>query len=130
MTNCVDCLAPSSGQTEPVYDRTAFLARLDGDEELARELIELFLEDYPETLATLAAAIETGNAAQLRLAAHSLRGTVANFSAHTAQESAHRLEQMGRSGVLAGAPDVYAALVEALAQLRSALVGLSARLAS
>ena len=120
----------SAADTTAVYDRQAFLARLDGDEQLERELIELFLEDYPETLTAIEYAIGTGDAARLRLSAHCLRGTVANFGAHVAQECAHRLEQMGRSGALTGAPEIYAALVEALVRLRSALIGLSARLAS
>ena len=109
-------------EQELVFDRRVFLARVDGDRKFARDLVELFLEDQIEMMATIASAVRTGDAVELRLAAHSLRGTVANFSAPTALKIAHRLEEMGRTGDLKDAPAVYAALVEAIGRLRFTLV--------
>ena len=130
MTNCAFIADLNIGVPEEAFDCESFLARVDDDTQLACELIELFLDDYPEKMVTIENAIRAGDAAQLRLAAHALRGTVGNFNARPAQELSHRLEQMGRSGELMGAPAVYPDLVAAISRLRSALIGLTARLAA
>src|SRR5262249_44686088 len=113
-----------AGRNEEVFDCAGFLARVDGDLSFARTLVEMFLEDSPAPLATMATALRTGEAVQLQLAAHSLRGMVANFDARGAQELARRLEEMGRCGDLTEAPEVHAALVAMVARLRTSLVEL------
>lgn len=112
------------------FNREAYLARVDGDAAFARELIDLFLSESPEIMVTISRAIQTGDATALRLAAHTMRGTAANFSAQPTQDIAHRLEHLGRTGEFSGTQELYVTLVEVVTRLRSALIALSADLAS
>jgi HPt (histidine-containing phosphotransfer) domain-containing protein len=69
----------------------------------------------------IGAATAGGDAAALRRAAHTLKGTVSAFGAAEACALAQRLEDMGRDGCLQAARDACAALAEALARLGPAL---------
>src|SRR5258705_8393020 len=62
------------------FDVENFIVRVDNDEELARELIELFFEDSPRLVSEIRNAIESGESEKLERAAHSLKGAVAYFS--------------------------------------------------
>src|SRR5271165_6447560 len=55
------------------------LARVEGDDTLLRELIQLFLDDYPRTLADLHAAIAKGDTSAAERHAHTLKGAASNF---------------------------------------------------
>jgi two-component system sensor histidine kinase/response regulator len=94
----------------PVIDKAAALKRLDGDTELLRELIALFLEEAPALLATIRAGLAEGNAVTVRQAAHSLKGAAANLAAIAIFVAAKQLEDLGRDGDLGPAAAVFATL--------------------
>jgi len=96
-------------------DRQLALSRVGGDLELLREIAVLFLDECPRALLEIHQAVAGEDAVKLENAAHSLKGSVANFGASTAVEAAFRLEQMGRARQLAEAPEVLRALEQALA---------------
>ena len=91
-------------------DRAVALERLGGDEELLQEVAKIFLDEYPTLMVEIQAAKETRNAKLLERAAHSLKGSVANFGAEQAVEAALRLEKMGRGGNLTGVEQACADL--------------------
>jgi HPt (histidine-containing phosphotransfer) domain-containing protein len=64
-----------------IFDRQAFLQRVDGDEELLEKLLEIFLEHAPQQLQELGQALETGDAPGLQGQAYSLKGAAASISA-------------------------------------------------
>lgn len=107
-----------------VFDADALRARVAGDEELLRELIELFLDDCPRMLSEMQAAIADRNAEALRVAAHAFRGSVGNFSAAAVVEAARRLEMMGRTGALTGIEEAWATLDEETERFTLALAAL------
>lgn len=107
---------------EPIVDRAAVLERLDGDQELLAELVELFLADCPPLVEEIRAAIDAADAQQLMRAARTLKGSVSNFCTSAATEAAQRLETLGRAGELAGAG-------EGLTRLEQIMERLSAELA-
>ena len=78
-------------------------AMAGGDPAFVAELIETFLEDAPKLLSDMARALETGDAAGLRLAAHSLKSNGAEFGATAFSELCKQLEVIGKSGDLSGA---------------------------
>ncbi len=78
-----------------VMDEDAFLKRCGGDVALKRELIQLFVNEYPALLTVLHDAIASRDAGGLREAAHSLKGSSCNFGAERVTAAALRLEQMG-----------------------------------
>jgi CheY-like chemotaxis protein/HPt (histidine-containing phosphotransfer) domain-containing protein len=106
---------------DSVFDRAAFLERLDGDFELLDELVETFREECPRLLSETRAAVSRGDSPGLERAAHALKGSVSNFCAPAAFEAAQRLEQMGREGNLTGAGDALVALELEVDRFQAAL---------
>ena len=64
---------------EAAFDRHVALLRVGGDEELLKEIAEIFLEDYPKVLAEIQAALACGDARRLEQSAHTLKGSAGNF---------------------------------------------------
>ncbi len=98
-------------------DREEMMACVGGDEELFRELVELFVDDYPGHLARIREAASGADAKELERAAHTLKGAVGNFAAVEAAKTALDLENMGRSGDLDGALERCTVLEEQLVTL-------------
>ena len=90
--------------------------------EFERELIESFLSDSEEQIQHLEAALREGNAEEVRVRAHTLKGSSANAGAKGMQELAYQMEKMGFGKELAGAPDVYSELKDAFEQAREHLL--------
>jgi HPt (histidine-containing phosphotransfer) domain-containing protein len=58
----------------------------------------------PRQIAQLARAVGEGNAGQVRLVAHSIKGAASSVSGLEVQELAWNLEQMGSAGDLTAVP--------------------------
>jgi PAS domain S-box-containing protein len=108
-------------------DESLALSRVGGDVELLKEVVELFLDDYPSTFEKIKGAVASRDATALEHHAHSLKGSVSTFGANRAFEAAFSLEKQGRSGDLAGAPDGLLQLEQALEALRPELVLLQSK---
>jgi PAS domain S-box-containing protein len=104
-----------------LFDLQDTLARMDGDWELFREVIEIFAVDSRKMLAVLHDAIAAGDGRRVNRAAHTIKGALGNFSARGAMELTLKLEGLGKSGDLTGAWEEYAALESELECLREAL---------
>ena len=102
------------------------LERVGGDEELLKEIAGLFLEDYPSLITKIEHAIATSDANNLERAAHSLKGSIANFGSEAAYQASLDLEQIGRSKDLAKMHEAHARLVEVMNQVCPELQVLSA----
>ena len=89
------------------FDLTIALERVGGDEELLKEIADLFVEDAPQLLEAIRVAIEAKDGAALHRAAHSLKGSVANFGAEKAVETAFQLEETCEDSQLGWAEDVF-----------------------
>jgi CheY-like chemotaxis protein len=108
-------------------DEALALSRVGGDIELLKEVVELFLEDYPSTFEKIKKAVAAHDAAALEHSAHSLKGSVSTFGANRAFEAAFALEKQGRSGDLADVQNSLLNLEQALEALRPELVILQTR---
>jgi PAS domain S-box-containing protein len=108
-----------------IIDLQAALGSVGGDKALLRELIDLFLESSPGLLDELRAAAAAGDAARLKRAAHTLKGSVGYFSAPAAVVAAQRLERMGRDGDLTGADEACGQLEAEIDKLRPVLTRFS-----
>ncbi|SNS10973.1 PAS domain S-box-containing protein [Humidesulfovibrio mexicanus] len=82
---------------ESLVDLDAAAEALGGDEDLLREVVELYLAELPEKRAALSRAMAGSDMAGLRLAAHSLKGTSASVGALAASQAAKRLEGLARA---------------------------------
>lgn len=81
--------------SKEIIDREMLLERMMGDEELAGEILELFLESAPDQIHGLKEALDTHDMTQARDRAHTLKGAAANISAGALQEAAYLAEQAG-----------------------------------
>jgi two-component system sensor histidine kinase/response regulator len=114
----------ASDLTNEVVDREVALARVDGDEGLLADLAKLFCEESPKLLSAVQDAVAKRDTEALKRAAHSLKGSISTFAARDATEAALRLEDLARSGELAGAEDAYRLLAAQVERLKHALEGL------
>ncbi len=83
--------------SKEIFDRELLVERMMGDEELAGEILELFLESAPEQIHGLKEAIEARDMTQARERAHTLKGAAANISAGALQNAAYLAEQAGEN---------------------------------
>jgi CheY-like chemotaxis protein len=97
------------------------LARVEGDRQLLADMAKLFLEDGPKLFAEVRAALAQRDSKALEHAAHALKGSTGNFSAHAAYEAALSLEKIGRGGDLTRADEACGVLEQELARLWPAI---------
>jgi two-component system, sensor histidine kinase and response regulator len=81
-----------------VFNRTALLERLGGDEQLLARVVGLFLEDCPARMAAIKEAVDAQSPERIRTEAHALKGAAANLSVSELVEAARVLEQIGAEG--------------------------------
>ena len=106
----------------PAFDEAAALKHTGGDRDLLIEVIRIFRKDLPATRRQIDQAIARRNAEKLRAAAHSLKGAIATIGGLRGQAAALELEQMGRSGKLAGAAAAFKRLETAIRDLDRQLI--------
>ena len=87
----------------PIFDRAGMLARLTDDEELAALIVARFCESTPRQIEAIRSSLDAGDAADLRLAAHSIKGAAANVGAERLRRVASALEQAAQAGDLSAA---------------------------
>jgi len=76
----------------PIWDKHDALVRLGNSEELLQRVIIVFLDDIPNVVKALEKAIEEENYEDIKLHAHSIKGSSANMSAIKLQKYAKHLE--------------------------------------
>ncbi len=108
--------------------RDTTLAQWGGDAAFLAELVDRALQDCPKLLSTLREALASGDGKAVEQAAHSLRGSAANFVAEDAFQAAHALETMGRQGDLTHAKETYVVLEGEVERVKSALAALAKEL--
>jgi len=109
--------AHTPSQVRTVFDREAALGRVDGDVDLLREIVALFLADWPRALTALREALAADDATALTQTAHALKGAVGSLGALTASDAAQRLEELGQQSAFAQASMALAALEDEIARL-------------
>jgi CheY-like chemotaxis protein len=110
--------ATDLGNLSDIIDWPAARKRLCGREQ---PLARLFLQECTTLMAEIQAAIAAGQAARLRLAAHTLKGSADLFAATSVVEAARVLECMGRNGQLENAEAVWQDLDQQVQRMLPAL---------
>ncbi len=103
------------------FDPAVAIKRAGDDEELARELAGLFLDECPVWLGDLTEALEKGDAEVATRAAHTIKGGVDHWGASQAFDLALRLERLGREKKLDDAKKLLPELVRSLEALFPAI---------
>ncbi len=93
-------LSVTSEDVDSHFKKEDLLERLMGDEELAGEIIEVFLEDMPQQISSLKEALDEADPPHIQRQAHSIKGASANVGAIALQELATQVEDAGKSSDL------------------------------
>lgn len=88
-------------------DRELIVTNLGGDEELLVSLVEIFLDSYTNDYNQLAHGLETQNAKEIQVAAHTLKGSLGHFSGNPCTTLAQQMEAAGKENNLAYAQQVW-----------------------
>jgi HPt (histidine-containing phosphotransfer) domain-containing protein len=99
------------------WNRAEALARIGGDEELLRDLCQIFLEESPKLLQKLQQAVAAGDTDGVMRAAHSLKGEASYLGADGTSQAARQLEDMGHHKDLSRASNTLAVLEREVASL-------------
>ncbi len=93
----------------------------DTDGTFLRELIEIYLQDTPERLADLDAALAQNDAKALMRAAHTIKGSSSNFGATRLAHLAQEIELHGKAGTCGPVPPLVPGLKAEFAAVAQAL---------
>jgi two-component system, sensor histidine kinase and response regulator len=102
-----------------VFDLAALRARVEGDQDLLVELVDLYLESSPTLFSELESAVRAGDAQRVARVAHTLKGMLSNICAPSCAAAALELETIGNTLELARVDDARFALEKEATRLRS-----------
>jgi HPt (histidine-containing phosphotransfer) domain-containing protein len=97
-----------------IFDPDEILEQIGGDRELLVDIINIFVETYPEDLKALHEAIDEGDSENIRKAAHRMKGSISNFGKYQAFETARSMEYKAREGDLSNMGEMYGDLANHL----------------
>jgi two-component system sensor histidine kinase/response regulator len=86
----------------PALDVAEMRRQLGDDDELIRDVVDLFLADHVDILGAMRAAIPAGDFEQVQRVAHTIKGAASNLSAPGVVGAADALEELceRRNGAL------------------------------
>jgi signal transduction histidine kinase/CheY-like chemotaxis protein len=131
LTNLAGAAKPAAKVPQKVeakvasWNRTEALDRIGGDEELLRDLCQIFLDESPKLLEKLQQAVAAGDSDGVMRAAHSLKGESSYLGADGTSQAARQLEEMGRNQDLSRAGNALAILERDIATLHHDLKDLA-----
>jgi len=89
------------------WDRATALARIEHDEALSSELVQVFLEEVPAQLESMQQAFAVADFGVIERTAHTLRGELAYLGLAETAEKAKALEYQGRERNLQAAAELF-----------------------
>jgi two-component system, sensor histidine kinase and response regulator len=97
------------------------LRRMMGDLELAKAVVEGFIDDIPRQIAALKEFLEAEDQQAARRQAHTIKGAAANVGGERLREAAFRMEKAIASGDLAAAEPLVSQIEEAFLRLEATM---------
>jgi two-component system sensor histidine kinase/response regulator len=98
------------GPSEPVWNVDEFLERVDNDQVLLRELLNIFKEDFPRTIRSLEVAVTAQDLKSVSRLSHTLKGMLSSLGATRAATAAAKLEALSSAGETAPMEGALSAL--------------------
>ena len=99
--------ASGTADTVPLYDAADLEGRMEGDDNVVRAVLRVFLQESDGAIEGMAKALRERDAAALRMAAHAAKGMAANAAALRLRDACLELEREA----VAGRPERAADLV-------------------
>jgi CheY-like chemotaxis protein len=87
-----------SDSIKKVFDRQEFLNRIDGNEEILKQLVAIIPKSLFEEIGKLKSALDRKDAGDIKLHTHTIKGMGANFSANRLRDIAYQIECAGKDG--------------------------------
>ncbi len=100
------------------FNMNKALEMVDGDREFLRELIDLFLADYPEKLIQIQDAIQRRDLKVIQENAHSLKGAAGNLGLTEIYEASLAMERLAREGKIENMEKIFTELHKSLKNFR------------
>jgi HPt (histidine-containing phosphotransfer) domain-containing protein len=98
--NKEECAAKIPVSDKSVFDMDALMKRLDIDEKLVGEIMDVYLNDTPIQLSRLKEFFEKRDILSIQRCAHSIKGASANFCVGTINKTAQDIEAAAKQGNL------------------------------
>jgi len=111
----------AGGEALPVFNLRALLDRVDGDEDLARTMMEAFFEEAPGQLAELREHLASGGIEDAARMAHSIKGSAGFISGEEVYALAQEMDRLGKAGDLEGMRGKLPEFEKAMERLLEAL---------
>jgi CheY-like chemotaxis protein/HPt (histidine-containing phosphotransfer) domain-containing protein len=112
-------------QEPPILiDKQMLRDTFDQDWDFFKEIVDLFMIDFPRMIDLLRETLKAGDAAAFSRNAHAVKGMARLFQAEEAAMMAQSLEERGRNGDLEGALEGVDRLAVGLDHLKNVLIGL------
>ncbi len=105
-----------------MFDRSSFLERIDGDEELCNKVLKMFVEHTQELIDSLEQAIGDEDAIWAQQSAHSIKGASLNICAQNLADVAYEIEKAGKDHALDKAHSLFDTLNREYIALKEVLV--------
>lgn len=103
----------------PIFDAAGLDVRLGGDQALAKEVIEVFLNDFPEQMARFLQALREKDQAVSHRQVHSIRGAAASVAAERLRAVALEAEERVRAGAFDETMEMAGKIEAAFAEFRA-----------
>jgi HPt (histidine-containing phosphotransfer) domain-containing protein len=94
-------------ENQPLFDPAEALSRACDDHDMLAELIEMFAAAAEEMLAAVEVAIGQGEAEEIKITAHSLKGAISTLSTGPAYLLAKSIEHSALAGDVATAAELF-----------------------
>jgi len=107
-----------------ILDKEILLERVQGDEELAKELLEMFVEDVPGRLVKISQACESGDMKTIALEAHTIKGAAGNVAANDIHAAALQVELAGKDNNTETIPSLIQQLEKHFEVFQQAVAGI------
>ncbi|WDE09637.1 response regulator [Thalassomonas haliotis] len=83
---------------DEIWDKEGFMKRIRNNEEIARTLVNMFLEEMPEVIESLYLAIAEKNFADVASFAHKMNGTMKNIGGISSSKIVAKMEEVAKAG--------------------------------
>jgi CheY-like chemotaxis protein len=107
----------TSNEVMSAFDRNAAMKSVGNDVALLREIIGVFVDEYPAMLTKIREAVENADFEGIHRSAHTFKGAVSTFGPSQVKELAQQLENLGRNQNLTGASEILQQLVQTTGDL-------------
>lgn len=105
----------------PIWDNTALSQMFHGNEEYVREALRIFLVNVSCRMESLKRFVSVEDTENIRLEAHSIKGSAAAVGGNAMRSVAFEIEQAARASDMEGIKDLMSQLLECFANLKAVI---------